>query len=54
MQKIIALFVTAIIALVAFKSPTQFIVTGKIAGNKAPLSGVPVSIKKTIANNNSL
>ena len=46
MQKILALLVTATIVLVAFKSPTQFVVTGKITDNKKqPISGVMVMIK---------
>lgn len=48
MQKIIVLLATAIIALVAFKSSTQFIVTGKIIDNKGqPLPGVSVIVKET-------
>ncbi len=49
MQKIIVLLAIAIITLVAFKSPTQFVVTGKITDNKKqPIPGVTVMIKDTI------
>jgi Ca-activated chloride channel family protein len=48
MQKIIVLLATAIIALVAFKTPTQFIVTGKITDKRGqPIAGVTVLIKNT-------
>ncbi len=41
MQKIIVLLAASIITLIAFKSPTQFIIRGKITDNKGqPLSGV--------------
>jgi Ca-activated chloride channel homolog len=48
MQKIIALFAFAIITLIAFKSPNNFIVTGKITDSSGqPLTGVTVKIKQT-------
>jgi Ca-activated chloride channel family protein len=48
MQKIIALLAIAIIALLAFKNPTQFIVAGKITDSqKQPVAGVTVKIKNT-------
>ncbi|MDB5276089.1 MAG: hypothetical protein JWR61_1044 [Ferruginibacter sp.] len=48
MQKIIVLLATAIIALVAFKTPTQFVVTGKITDKtKQPVAGVAVMVKNT-------
>ena len=48
MQKIIVLLAASIITLIAFKSPTQFIITGKITDNKGqPLSGVSINIRET-------
>ncbi|MDN3659185.1 von Willebrand factor type A domain-containing protein [Ferruginibacter paludis] len=48
MQKIIVLLAIAIIALVAFKTPTQFVVTGKITDKtKQPVAGVAVMVKNT-------
>jgi Ca-activated chloride channel family protein len=48
MQKTIALLAIAIIALLAFKTPTQFVVTGKITDKtKQPVPGVSVMIKNT-------
>jgi Ca-activated chloride channel family protein len=48
MQKTIALLAIAIIALLAFKTPTQFVVTGKITDNKKqPIAGVTVKMKNT-------
>ena len=48
MQKIFVVMATAIIVLLAFKSPTQFVVTGKITDDAGQrLSGVSVSVKGT-------
>ena len=48
MQKIIVLLAASIITLIAFKSPTQFIIRGKITDNKGqPLSGVSINIRET-------
>lgn len=48
MQKIIVLLAVSIITLIAFKSPTQFIIRGKITDNKGqPLSGVSINIRET-------